>query len=546
MATPVAPAAPAAPQPVPDPAPTAPPSALAQIFTPVQPARPTGDAQPLGSTSALRQTADSDTTSSSGNSRDGGKDGPVGALVRALAARLGRTGTTRTIKRTHDVKETRNSGNSTTTTNANKHDRANRNDSSAQHRSNRDAKLADLKNKVQQHQGKDTRDARTANTRDAKSDRSAKTADSRDAKKADARDAKTADLRDAKTAGSTSAKSDRSAKTADGRDLKKSDSSTTAKAGTSGGGAAKSSEATAKPGAAEKTLDPTVKPPSAAGRTEPGKDTGKPATEEKTPAGTAATDGKTTPVSLAKKPLRTRSSREAGYRDGQRAAGAVGHVQAWRDGTRDGWDDRQAANQAERKKMDTARARNAIRPETPANPPMAPASGSTADLRKKQNDQAAAASPVPAQVTDIGESAIRFTAAGAQHTLSRGEVRTLKAFERRLAEKKTALQKITEGSKDTLAAATTHAAKAQKLAEDAKGVKGGDPLIRILLRLAEQAQALRGKAEDIQKKAGRGAEALTALAANANTRHGVIYKAVVDSPLTSPAERDFYQDKQGS
>lgn len=130
--------------------------------------------------------------------------------------------------------------------------------------------------------------------------------------------------------------------------------------------------------------------------------------------------------------------------------------------------------------------------------------------------------------------------------MSRGEVRTLKQFERRLGEKKGRLSWIAGGSKAARASATEHATKAHRLAEDAKSVKGGAALIGILLRLAERAQALRGNAEEIEKQAHRGAEAVQVLAANAEIRHGGIYKAVADSPLASPGEREFYQDKQGS
>lgn len=554
-------------QQIPSPAPAAQPSTLAQLLTPVQPARPVSDGHqgpPLGSTSNLHQDTGSDTSSTGtgggGSSRDASKDGPVGALVRALASRLGRTGTTRSIKRTHDVKENRTSGNSTATTNANKHDRTNKHDRSAHHRDHRDAKLADLNNKTQQHQAKDSRDAKTANVRDAKTDRSAKTADTRDAKSADTRDAKRADSRDAKTAGSTSAKKDSSAKTTDTRDTKTANSKGDKFAKTDTAGDTKKPDATksapgkdatapgketgAAQGPADKTDGPAPKTDKPGREAKAGVDHKKADTAVKTTPDATTT----TPAPTTKEPLRTRSSREAGYRDGQRAAGVVGHVQAWRDGTRDGWDVRQAEDQDERKRMDTAKARNAVRPQAPTEPQMTPATGSTADLRKQQAAQAAAraAAPVPAQVTAVGENAIQFTADGAQHSMSRGEVRTLKAFERRIADKRTALGRAAEISRGTRATATDQAVRAQNLAETAKDVEGGDGLLRALTRLAEQAAQLRARAEEIEKRAGKGAEALAALAANAETRHGGIYKAVADSPLTAPAERDFYQDKQGN
>ena len=103
-----------------------------------------------------------------------------------------------------------------------------------------------------------------------------------------------------------------------------------------------------------------------------------------------------------------------------------------------------------------------------------------------------------------------------------------------------------EESKTTSVLAQEIATRAQRLSEEAKQAKGGQRVLAALLRLTEQAQVLSGRAKEIQARALRGAEAVTVLASNAQTRHGGIYKAVVDSPLTTPAEREFYQDRQGS
>lgn len=173
---------------------------------------------------------------------------------------------------------------------------------------------------------------------------------------------------------------------------------------------------------------------------------------------------------------------------------------------------------------------------------MKPASGSTVDLAKKP---APATAAVPARVTSVGEKAVEFVADGAAHTMSRGEVRTLRAFERRLADKKAAMGRVAEGSKATRLQAVEMATRAQRLAEDAKSVHGGARIVALLSRLAERSRVLRLKAEEIEKSAHRGSEAVKVLAANAETRHGGIYKAVVDSPLTKPAEREFYMDEDG-
>lgn len=538
-------------------APPAEPSTLASIFAPVAPARGPGAVPqpPLGSTATLSQTdAAAETGNSTAgtggkNSTAGNGDGPVGALVRAIAARLGRTGTATTVKRQHTVTETRVSGNQSTSTSKNdrlhKHDQQNKHDQ--QHRTARDTKLADLNTKASQARSnrdmKKSADAKTSDTKAAKADTSAKT--SRDSR--DGRDSKTSD---------TSAKTD--TKTA-----KKSDSK--------GSGGAPAGVPAAKPSGPDKpttasargakTDEPkTLKPdtPGAAKAAEadgapnkdadaPGKapDLGKAADAGKAADG-ATRDGKATGETAPRGPKpRTQPSREAGYRDGRRAAAVTGHIHAWRDGLRDGYDHGTAATTQEKERMDTARDRNATRPRTPT---MAPASGSTINLTKQANTNTAPGPrthAVPVQVDDIGTDAIRYTADSTPHSMSRREVRTLKGFERRLGDKRPSLHRIAEAAKSAAAEAAENANRAEQLADGAKNVHGGDALVRAASRLAEQAQVLRAKADEIHKRASRGSEALDAVIANADTRHGVIYQAVVDSPLTAPAEAYFYQDKRG-
>lgn len=526
----------AAPEPEPT---TAAPGPLARILTPVEPARPV---KPLGSTATMGEVAEETSTKGSGKDRQGGKassgdnnrGSAVAALVHALAARLARGGTA--VKRTHTITEARVSG--STATSASKSDRQHRHD--GKNHSTRDAKLADLRNK-QQH-GKTNHDRKQAAATDAKTS-NARTAKADTASRAN-RDAKTADT---KAATVTASKPDGRSPSG-GRTTKTADAKAGAAGGTQGGAAktlGPSKPATAagpagKPSPAAKA-DPkglnakTAAAPKRAGT--PPVDLAKDTSTAAKPAPAATTE----PAAAAPK-LRTRPAREAGYRDGTRVAAVAGQARAYKDGAVDGWDDRTAADKAEGKKMSDTRARNAVRPKQEA-PTMKPASGSTVDLAKKP---APAAAAEPARVTSVGEKAVDFVADGAARTMSRGEVRTLKAFERRLAEKQTAMGRIAEGSRATRAHAVDMAVRAQRLAEDAKAVKGGAGVVRVLLRLAERAQALRLKAEEIEKQSHRGAEAIKTLAANANTRHGGIYKAVVDSPLTAPAEREFYRDQQGS
>ncbi|MEE1821226.1 hypothetical protein PUR61_03285 [Streptomyces sp. BE20] len=758
--------APASPEP-------APPGSLAQMLTPIAPARPV----PIGSTTTLGQTAvpgsDGAATGGDANSKKSGKDdaasveGPLSALMRSLASRLGRTGTATTVKRSHDVKETRVSGTSTNTTNANKSDRTAKSENSAQSRSNqdtkssRDVKVADLSNKTSAQQGKtssesrkaaslddrrvdardaktlsddkraDTRDAKTSATKAAKTSSDDKRADTRDAKtsatkaaktssddkRADTRDAKSSAAKDAKTSSAVSdtraAKNDASSRTGqDGRTStgaetkasKGSDSRASTAPGASGGfgrGGGKSdrepgagragkdtavTDAPARPGKGSKpdgTDGPAgvgVPVPKPGGPDQAGAKADKQKEEKKggadltkPQAGTGAAGRSAGEPQPVERP-RTQSAREAGYRDGNRAAGAVGQAQAYRDGVRDGWSDRQAVDEAERKRMDEAKIRNALTLKPPPKPPMQSAAGSSADLAK--NDAGAKApvvppkpttapavparpkpgvdlakppkpggggpakapgtedtgapavppkptaapavpaqskpgadpaqpkpSPIPSPMAsttalaqgspspgqaaadavsaaiqpaphtrpadpaasrrtqypmaapttfaepatfiEVTPSTVSFIADGERRELGRSEVRTLKGFENQMRDRAAYLRKVAEQSRTAVAVATEHALAAQKLLERTRGVQGGEGLVRVLERLAEQAGSLCAAAEETERRAIRGAEEAGALVINADTRHGPIYQAVVDSPLTSPAEREFYQDQQG-
>lgn len=505
--------------------PAAAPGPLARILTPVEPARP---ARSLGTTAAMNQgveaaSSSSGSTEQPSTAKGAGRGSVVAALGHALAERLRRGGTS--IKRTHDIKETRVSGATSTATHANRAEQLGKNERLAkhdgQHRTNRDNKLADLNNKVDQRHGRTGSDVKKADTTKADSTRGATstTASRRDAGPFGAKAAKRADAGERPTKGTAPAK------TADDT-----------KSDPTGGPAG---AATAKPTDPKGLNAKTKATAKRAGATadEPRNDD---------PKKTAAPTGTTAPTvnssASAAPKLRTRTAREAGYRDGTRVAGTVGQARAYRDGARDGWDDRTAADKAEGKTMSDTRARNATRPQQKTAAAMKPTSGSTVDLAKKQ-----APAAMPVQVTAVDAKAVGFTGSdGASHTMSRGEVRTLKGFERRLAEKQVALAKIAEGSKDTRVHAVDLATRAQRLSENAKNVKGGAGIVALLARLAERAQLLRARAEEIERRAHRGSEAVRALAANAETRHGGIYKAVVDSPLTAPAEREFYADKQGS
>ncbi|MFC8270392.1 hypothetical protein ACFUIZ_32430 [Streptomyces cinereoruber] len=148
--------------------------------------------------------------------------------------------------------------------------------------------------------------------------------------------------------------------------------------------------------------------------------------------------------------------------------------------------------------------------------------------------------PVPHAATVDDKGVHVTTAAGKSRTYSGGEVMTL-----------TQVIDLAEGSA-TLCQASTDTAlelmdEALELATDcdtliaditAKGV--GERLIAKCEHLKEQLDLQAAAAKDVHDKIQGGEEACRTASANAELRHGGIFRAVADSPLTKPAERDFY------
>ena len=97
------------------------------------------------------------------------------------------------------------------------------------------------------------------------------------------------------------------------------------------------------------------------------------------------------------------------------------------------------------------------------------------------------------------------------------------------------------GAHQLQAHADAQAANAQNLMEKARGVKGGNKLTGALTRLHDDAKTQAMEAGEIHKRAVRSADACAALLANVTTRYADMYKAVIDSPETAPAELAYYQ-----
>ncbi|MFE3381307.1 hypothetical protein [Streptomyces anulatus] len=262
----------------------------------------------------------------------------------------------------------------------------------------------------------------------------------------------------------------------------------------------------------------------------------KPAPTDKATGDKKQPSGNTT--SLAGKPLATQPARETGYRDGARAGKAAAHVRAYRDGVKDGWADSLAAADHEKALLDEAHAdRKNSRDETrESEPPVTTATASSADHHNTTPD-----GPQPIHVTGIDAKNLHLGNGASRTTISRGEVRTLKQFERRLTDRLTTLQTTADTTKQLQAHAEGQAQQAQNLLEQAKGVKGGDKLTSALSRLTENAKKQATEAEEIHKRAVRSADACSAVLANVSTRYSGMYQAVVDSPETLPAELAYYQ-----
>ncbi|MFM9780454.1 hypothetical protein [Streptomyces scabiei] len=310
---------------------------------------------------------------------------------------------------------------------------------------------------------------------------------------------------------------------AKGTDPKQSDPKTNdTKAGTSKAGAAKPGEGAA----GSPPADPSKKPVTAdAGKTgqdpaKPGTPTSPTAAPKKTPSAPGNGNGKG-------KPLDVRASREAGYRDGVRTGRVIAHMGAYRDGVRDGYSDTHEAADRQRQHLDQAHDTRKQQRHTDTKGPEVSAKTS-ADHH-----------PQPVPVHQVTATHVTF---GDGQSRTRGEVRTLKQYERRLEEKADGMHRIADATKKLQAHAEEQAKTATGLLEQAKAIKGGEKVTSVLSRLVDKATNQARLAGNLQQRALRAAENTTVILANTQTRYGSIYKAVVDSPETKPAELRFYRD----
>lgn len=260
------------------------------------------------------------------------------------------------------------------------------------------------------------------------------------------------------------------------------------------------------------------------------------------PAGPApanpAPAGKRGKVKLRKGPYTAQPAREEGFNAGAQQAAGEADKAAWKDGYADGQQAIRDKAARDKQQMDAARDRTRGVPPVPAKPttPTVPAKPTTP--------------PKPAQTPYVWKGLAALAATinndtvvlSNGNTLTRGEVRNLRAFTKFLDGKEQQTHRIVDQCKQAKEVSADRVKQIQELIEQCKDpkVKGGTHLVASLEKLHDATEAQAKEAEKLHGNAQRGIDALRTLNKNAETRHGGVYKAVADSPETSPAERAFY------
>jgi hypothetical protein len=254
------------------------------------------------------------------------------------------------------------------------------------------------------------------------------------------------------------------------------------------------------------------------------------------PAGRKSSDTKS---GAEKTPLE--KSRETGHGDGTKARRVVDHVKAYMDGTRDGWIDEKHDNAKEHDRLDKAHTDH--KKTKPDHKTDKPATTTGPAIVTDKGDDGVSTDVKPLLVKDIDTHTITLGTADARGTVSRKELRNFKQYERKLETKETVLHKIADACKTLQKQAEQEAKECQDLAEQAKSVKGGEKLGVTLAKLAEAARNQAVEAGELARRATRAAEMCKVVLTNIQTRYAPLYKAVVDSDETKPAELRFYNDK---
>lgn len=242
-------------------------------------------------------------------------------------------------------------------------------------------------------------------------------------------------------------------------------------------------------------------------------------------------------------------SREVGHGDGSAARNVVDHVTAYARGTKDGYQDKKEENSREHARLDKARTDHKAKQQDPKQDD--PQQGTTVTgpggrtiviAPPDEGDDGVSTDVKPLLVKQIDANTLSLGTDGAR-SVSRKELRNFKQYERKLSAKETHLIKVADACKSLQAAAEDEAKDCQELADQAKAVEGGEKLAAKLSKLADAAKAQATEAAELHKRAKRAAEMCKVVLTNIGTRYAPLYKAVVDSDETKPAELRFYNDK---
>ncbi|MEU2100214.1 hypothetical protein ABZ741_35710 [Streptomyces globisporus] len=244
-------------------------------------------------------------------------------------------------------------------------------------------------------------------------------------------------------------------------------------------------------------------------------------------------------------------SRETGHGDGSAVRNAVDHVKAYAQGTKDGYQDKKEENGKEHARLDKAHADHKAKQQDPKKgdpkqqgTAVTGPSGQTIVIAPPENgDDGVSTDVKPLLVKEIDANTLTLGTDGARGSVSRKELRNFKQYERKLEAKENHLIKVADACKSLQAAAEDEAKDCQELADQAKAVEGGEKLAAKLTRLADAAKAQATEAAELHKRAKRAAEMCKVVMTNIGTRYAPLYKAVVDSDETKPAELRFYNDK---
>ncbi|MFI6055727.1 hypothetical protein ACIBCO_37295 [Streptomyces violascens] len=247
-------------------------------------------------------------------------------------------------------------------------------------------------------------------------------------------------------------------------------------------------------------------------------------------------------------------SREIGHGDGSAVRNVVDHVQAYAKGAKDGYQDKKEENGKEHARLDKAHADHKAKQQDPKqkdpkqdNPKGTTVTGPSGQTiviaPPDEGDDGVSTDVKPLLVKEIDGNTLTLGTAGARGSVSRKELRNFKQYERKLEAKEIHLIKVADACKSLEAAAEDEAKDCQQLAEQAKAVEGGEKLAAKLTKLADAAKAQATEAAELHKRAKRAAEMCKVVLTNIGTRYAPLYKAVVDSDETKPAELRFYNDK---